>query len=60
MCVLRLIREEGLPFSEKDEASSRGILAMKKASKRAEEKGISDMTLEEIDEEIKEARKSHS
>lgn len=33
---------------------------MKKASKRAEEKGISDMTLEEIDEEIKEARKSHS
>ena len=22
MCVLRLIREEGLPFSEKDEASS--------------------------------------
>ena len=33
---------------------------MEKASKRAEEIGISDMTSEEINEEIKEARKSHS
>ena len=34
----------------------KGITAMKKASKIAKKYGISDMTLEEINEEIKNAR----
>lgn len=38
---------------------NKGIEAMKRASRIAEENGISDMTLEEIDAEIAEARKHH-
>jgi DNA-damage-inducible protein J len=36
---------------------NKGVLAMKRASKIAKEKGISDMTLDEINAEIAEARK---
>jgi DNA-damage-inducible protein J len=36
---------------------NRGIQAMKRASQIAEEQGIADMTLEEINAEIAEARK---
>lgn len=59
MCMSRLIKEEGIPFSMKleDINVSKGVAAMKRASRIAEEKGISDMTLDEINEEIAEARK---
>lgn len=39
-------------------ATNRGIEAMKTASRIAEENGITDMTLEEINTEIIEARKT--
>ncbi len=58
MCISRLIQENGIPFSMKLESSieSKGMRAMKEASRIAEENGISDMTLEEINEEIAAAR----
>ena len=57
ICVARLVQEQGIPFSMKIEykEESRGIRAMKRASRIAEEYG--DMTLEEINSEIAEARK---
>ncbi len=62
MSLNRLIQENGIPFSmtlneENNYASNRAIEAMKKASRIAEEKGIADMTLDEINAEIAEARK---
>lgn len=59
MCMSRLIQENGVPFSMKiDEISeNKGIQAMKAASRIAVENGISDMTLDEINAEITEARK---
>ena len=59
MCISRLVRDRGIPFSMKiDEASeNKGVSAMKRASRIAEENGISDMTLDEINVEIAEARK---
>ena len=45
-----LNRNKGVPKENK------GIVAMEKASKTAKKYGISDMTLEEINEEIKNAR----
>lgn len=59
MCISRLIQENGIPFSMKLEGKedNKGIVAMKEASRIAQEYGISDMTLEEINDEISEARK---
>ena len=59
MCLSRLVRAKGIPFSMhiKQAPVNKGIEAMKLASRIAEENGISDMTLEEIDAEIAEARK---
>ena len=58
MCLTRLVQENGVPFSMKlEEEENPAIAAMKKASRIAEENGISDMTLEEINAEIAEARK---
>ena len=59
MCISRLIQENGIPFSMKlqDQSESSALSAMKAASRIAEEYGISDMTLEEINTEIAEARK---
>ncbi len=59
MCMLRLIQENGVPFSMKvDEISeNRGIQAMKAASHIAAKNGIADMTLEEINAEISETRR---
>lgn len=59
MCMSRLITEQGVPFSMRLETYSYnpGIAAMDKASKIAEERGISDMTLDEINREISMARK---
>lgn len=58
MCISRLIQENGIPFSMKldDSVENKGIKAMKEASRIAEENGISDMTLEEINAEIAAAR----
>ena len=59
MCISRLVRDRGIPFSMNiDEASeNKGVSAMKRASRIAEENDISDMTLDEINAEIAEARK---
>ena len=59
MCLSRLIQENGVPFSMRieDNTSSKGFEALKQASMIAEENGISDMTLDEINEEIAQARK---
>ena len=58
MCVLRLNQENGIPFSMKIEtASDPGIKALRQAQAIAEQYGIADMTLDEINEEISEARK---
>lgn len=54
MCVSRLILENGIPFSVKLDTVpvNPGLEAMKKASRIAEENGIADMSLEEINAEI--------
>ena len=59
MCMSRLIQENGIQFSMKvdDISVNRGIKAMKEASRIAAAEGIADMTLEEINAEISEARK---
>ncbi|MGN0483814.1 MAG: type II toxin-antitoxin system RelB/DinJ family antitoxin [Lachnospiraceae bacterium] len=59
MCISRLIQENGIPFSMKldKEEENKALKAMKAASRIAEENGISDMTLDEINAEIAEARK---
>lgn len=59
MCISRLIQENGIPFSMNlnDLAENKAISAMKSASRIAEENGLSDMSLEEINAEIAETRK---
>ncbi len=59
MCLSRLVQENGIPFSMKleDGRESDAMKAMKAASRIAEENGISDMSLVEINSEIAEARK---
>jgi len=58
MCISRLNQENGIPFSmnASDIPKNRGIEAMKAASRIAEEHGISNMSLEEINAEINAAR----
>lgn len=58
MCVSRLIQENGIPFSMKIETEENpGINALKRARFIAEEYSIADMSLDEINAEIAEARK---
>ena len=59
MCISRLNQENGIPFSMNvnDIPRNKGIEAMRAASKIAEENGISDMTLQEINKEISAVRK---
>ena len=59
MCISRLIQENGIPFSMNlnDISENKAIRAMKTASRIAEENGIADMSLVEINAEIAEARK---
>lgn len=59
MCMSRLIQENGVPFSMKvsDISENKGMEAMKAANNIAAKNGINDMTLEEINAEISEARK---
>ena len=58
ICISRLIQENGIPFSMRldDSEENKGIRAMKAASMIAEKNGVSDMTLDEINAEIAEAR----
>ena len=56
MCISRLVQENGIPFSMKLDGDGESP-AMKAASRIAEENGIADMSLEEINAEIAEARK---
>ncbi len=58
MCMSRLIQENGIPFSMKlnEDNESRGLAAMKAASRIAAQNGISDMSLDEINAEIAAAR----
>ena len=59
MCISRLVQENGIPFSMNvnDLSENKAIKAMKAASKIAEENGLSEMTLDEINAEIANARK---
>ena len=59
MCISRLIQENGIPFSMKLDTvpENKGIKAMKAASVIAIENSIAEMTLDEINAEIAEARK---
>ncbi len=58
MCMSRLNQENGIPFSMKiGDDGDPGIDALKRASRIAKEYGTSDMTLDEINAEIAEARK---
>lgn len=58
MCIVRLVQENGIPFSMKldRDTESLALAAMKAASRIAEEQGIADMTLDEINAEIQAAR----
>ena len=59
MCIARLNQENGIPFAMNinDIPKNKGLEAMQAASAIAKEKGIENMTLEEINAEIAEARK---
>ncbi len=59
ICVSRLVRDKGIPFSMKinESPENKGASAIKRASRITEENGISDMTLDEINAEISKARK---
>ena len=60
MFVARMIHENGIPFSmklESDTVAQSALSAMKAASIIAAENGIADMSLDEINAEIAEARK---
>lgn len=58
MCATRLVQDSGIPFSMKIEQKTpnKGLAAMKAASMIAEQNGIANMSLEEINEEINAAR----
>lgn len=59
ICLARLIEENGFPFSMilTEKTPSPAIAAMKKAGQIAKQNGISEMSLDEINAEIAEARK---
>jgi DNA-damage-inducible protein J len=59
ICISRLISEGGIPFSMKIDEQNKTLQLLKRASLRAEENGTSDMSLEEINAEISEARKNY-
>lgn len=58
MCLSRMVSENGIPFNMRvDEDGNPGIAAMRKAQRIAAQRGISDMSLDEINAEIAKARK---
>ena len=62
MCISRLISENGVPFSMKveDLPKNKGILALREMGRISAEKGNAEMTLDEINAEIAEARKNRN
>ncbi len=58
ICMSRLIQENGIPFPMRldEKPTNRGFEAMKKASRIADENGIADMTLDDINAEISATR----
>lgn len=58
MCMARMVSEKGIPFSVRvDETDNSGISAMRKAQRIAEQRGLANMSLDDINAEIAEARK---
>lgn len=58
MCMARMVSEKGIPFSvHVDETDNSGISAMRKAQRIAEQRGLANMSLDDINAEIAEARK---
>ena len=59
MCISRLIQENGIPFPMKldDLPDNKAVRTMRSAGRAAEENDVADMTLDEINAEIAEARK---
>ncbi len=59
MCISRLIQNKGIPFSMTldSKPENKGLEAMRAANLIAEQNGTADMTLEEINAEIAQARK---
>ena len=58
MCMSRLNQENGIPFSMKlEEEENAGIRALQRVCRIADEYGITDMSLDEINAEIAESRK---
>ena len=61
----RAVQVRGIPFAmrlpdNRNDSSSEAIAAMKNMSRMAEEAGVADMTLEEINAEIEAVRHDHS
>lgn len=57
MCISRLISNNGIPFDMVLSTSqTKGILALEKAGQISKENGNFEMSLDEINEEIKKAR----
>lgn len=54
------VNNNGIPFELKMKKDSDAIEAMKRISQRAKENGTANMTLDEINHEIAEARKNMS
>ncbi len=54
MFLKRVVLEEGFPFKKGiDESALKALIALRTIQKHSEEIGISDMTLDEINEEIR-------
>ena len=64
MFLRRSVLSNGIPFSmkleEKDYDGSKGVEILKQMQKISEENGNSNMTLDEINEEIKKAREERN
>ena len=58
ICISRLIAENGIPFSMKvDGIENKGIIALEEMGRISKENGNSEMSLDEINKEIANARK---
>ena len=61
MFLKKVIIERGIPFDTRiDDITLKGIMAIRKMQKISEENGNSEMTLEEINEEIRLAREERN
>lgn len=58
VCIARLIQENGIPFQMKLDVdkTQKALEAIRRANLISEENGLSEMSLEEINEEITAAR----